>query len=134
MSLFGKTALLPTTLKKKYTVAEVGPHREWAGRGLGRGGGAAAQQLSVFSDGAGQRARWRSMGTSEAFMTAGLLTITFLATAAVIFRFWFKHASRHDEEVMLDCARKAGGPAAVRAVQKQLDGEGEGEGARTAPE
>jgi hypothetical protein len=64
--------------------------------------------------------RSRSMGTTEAFLTAAFLTVCFIGTAGVLMWFWMKYTARHDEEVMLDCARKAGGPAAVRAIQKQL--------------
>jgi hypothetical protein len=61
------------------------------------------------------------MGTTEAFLSAAFLTVCFIGTAGVVMWFWMKYTARHDEEVMLDCARKAGGPAAVRAIQKQLE-------------
>ena len=66
------------------------------------------------------------MGTTEAFLTAGFLTICFIGSAAVILYWWMKYTARHNEAVMLDCARKGGSTAAVRAIQKQLQLEGQG--------
>ena len=65
------------------------------------------------------------MGTTEAFLTAALLTICFIGSAAVILYWWMKYTARHNEAVMLDCARKGGSTAAVRAIQKQLQLEGQ---------
>jgi hypothetical protein len=66
------------------------------------------------------------MGTTEAFLTAALLTICFIGSAAVILYWWMKYTAHHNEAVMLDCARKGGSTAAVRAIQKQLQLEGQG--------
>jgi len=66
-----------------------------------------------------------TMGTSEAFLSAFFCFCAFMSVVAVVFYCWLKHTSRHDTEVMLDCARKAGGERAMYVIREQLKLDGE---------
>ena len=45
-----------------------------------------------------------------------------LAHRRVPYRFfWVRHVSRHDDDIALDCAQKAGGRAFVELVQDEIE-------------
>jgi len=66
------------------------------------------------------------MGTTEAYLSAAACSFGFFLMFGLTFYFWRKHTSRHNNDVMLECAQKAGGAAAVQAIREELQLDADG--------